>query len=257
MRSVKFRVSEIAYSSCDLCLWLRLHGVQDPPRTMPGVMSRVDKLTKERFMDPSVFGFDRAPSLVPRSGELSFPCPVGGIAMVCRVKLDDVWVERGTGKIVVVDYKTTQNGNPLPLYKEQLAAGAMVVENEGYEVSEVAVVGWFPHAQAGDGIHLAVGGETVMHRGKPEKEALRLKAQDLATLYLGPPPPTTRGCQLCAHRTQAAMILADPPPAFLAEPELRLEAGPAETQKGTPPPGSGEVPAVRRTPPVVRRTKFA
>jgi hypothetical protein len=209
------------FQQCRRCFYLdRRLGISRPPGFPFSLNSAVDALLKKEFdvhrenATPhplmTATGIDAVPFQHPeieiwRSNFKGIRIPHAASGFELFRAVDDIWQERGTGRLLVVDYKATAKDTEVSLdaewqdgYKRQAEFYQWLLRQRGFEVSPTA---WFVYVNGckdrpGFDAKLEFRISLLPHEGKTDWiEETVSKARSVLELDKAPEPD--KGCHYC------------------------------------------------------------
>jgi PD-(D/E)XK nuclease superfamily len=218
------------FQQCRRCFYLdRRLGISRPPGFPFSLNSAVDALLKKEFdvhrenATPhplmTAAGIDAVPFQHPeieiwRSNFKGIRIPHAASGFELFGAVDDIWQERGTGRLLVVDYKATAKDTEVSLdaewqdgYKRQVEFYQWLLRQKGFEVSPTA---WFVYVNGckdrpGFDAKLEFRISLLPHEGNTDwieetvLEARRVLDQERA-------PERDPACPFCSFVTDSAQV---------------------------------------------------
>jgi hypothetical protein len=219
---------------CPRCFYLdRRLGIARPPGLPFSLNTAVDALLKKEFdahrevgtSHPlmSEAGIDAVPFPHPeletwRSNFKGIRVPHQATGFELFGAVDDIWQERGTGRLIVVDYKATAKDSEVSLdadwqdgYRRQVEFYQWLLRQSGFEVNPTA---WFVYANGckdrpGFDARLEFRISLLAHEGNDDwVVGAVLEAKQV--LDADAPPVADPKCKYCAYTAHASQIPLPP-----------------------------------------------
>ena len=217
---------------CPRCFYLdRRLGIARPPGLPFSLNTAVDALLKKEFdvhrevgtshplmenagIDAIPFAHPELETWRSNFNGIRVPHHVSGFELFGAV--DDIWQERGTGRLIVVDYKATAKDAEVSLdadwqdgYRRQVEFYQWLLRQRGFEVSPTA---WFVYANGckdrpGFDAKLEFRISLLSHEGSADwVEETLLEAKQI--LDADVPPVADPACKYCGYVKRATKLIS-------------------------------------------------
>ena len=197
---------------CPRCFWLSQRGLGAPEFPLPGILNRMDRVTK-RFMEKFI-GRSDLPPWFPVRGTFLGPTPTlratyseSGVTLRGRL---DALVRTADGRYHVVDYKTASPREEVPEYYQlQLDGYAFLLERNGYSpVASGVLLHFMP--EEGDLTEGRVPFEITPVRVPVDPSRIPpILYRARRVLEMEAPPPPDDDCEMCGWRREVGETLGE------------------------------------------------